>query len=115
MFTFAPQTTTLKACAKLSMRSCRLALPLAAALLAGTSLASADSISFIGVNSGENVTVNGTGGVVSGISNKGVDAGQFQLYDNTTLTSLVAWCLDLLDVVATTTYTVGPLLAGGPI
>jgi hypothetical protein len=115
MFTFAPQTTTLKACAKLSMRSCRLALPLAAALLAGTSLASANSITFDGVNYGESVTVSGTGGVVSGL-NISADAGQFQLYDNTAGKSLVAWCLDLVDLVAgTTNYTVGPLLAGGPI
>ena len=114
MFTVAPQTTTLKACAKLSMRSCRLALPLAAALLAGTSLAFADSINFVGVNYGESVTVVGHSGFL-GI-NESVKAGQFQLTDNTTATSLVAWCLDLVDLVAgTTTYTIGPLSAGGNI
>src|SRR5450759_974854 len=113
MFTIAPLPTTPRACAKLSLRSCCLALPLVAALLAGTSLASADSITFNGVNSGDTVGISGSAGGQS-FSWSGVSAGQFRLYDNTTQKSLVAWCLDVIDEIASRgTYAIGTLMTTG--
>ena len=113
MFTIAPQPTMPKAGAKLSMRSCRLALPLVAALLGGTSLASAATFNYttysvtnqqyisissphvVNAEAGQIVLSGGSGG--SGLANP-----------------LATWCLDIYDTLAGSgTFTTGSTLTPG--